>query len=575
MQGFFSKFKTHFAYAALFSFFDNMLMLASPIYMMQIFDRVMTSHSQETLLMLTIATLVGLIVMMFLEMLRARLLSVASVLMDQQLGSIVILNLFKASARQGNIADHTQGLRNIAQLRSFLTGPGIFAFFDAPWAVVFTIVIFLIHPLMGLVSLLGALALFLIGFLNERITKPHLHNSMQSVRQSSQFIDMSVRNAELISAMGMFEGVHSRWFILNNVVLSEQLNLNKYSCRINAITKFIRQLIQVVMLATGAYLILTQNLSSGIMIAATIILSRALAPVEQSITTWKGFVEARTAYHELNALLSKIPAEHQVMTLPPPTGELTVDRLLAGPPGGKQAIIKNISFRLSAGEMLAIIGPSAAGKSSLIRLLVGVWKPQSGNVRLDGVDVSEWPREQLGKYIGYLPQEADLMAGTIAENIARMNSVAVYSQEIVDAAKMAGVHDLILKLPQGYETKIGGNDGFVLSGGQRQRIAFARALFRIPKFIVLDEPNSNLDGEGEIALLNVLAEIKKMGSTIVIVSHKPNLLVHADKVLVLRDGNIEAFGPKQEVLGKSVRTASSTHSNVQHAIPSSQEGVQS
>lgn len=560
MKGFFSQFKQHFLYAGIFSFFDNMLLLAMPLYMMQLFDRVMTSRSNETLIMLSLAAVGALLMMWLLETLRTRLLGAASLLMDQALGGKVVSGLIKSAARLGS-RDYAQGLRDVAVLRGFLTGNSIFALFDAPWAVLFIIIIFLFHPLMGAVALTGAILLFLVAVLNQKITQDPLHEASVASRRSSRFIDISVRNAEVVSAMGMVNGVRGRWQNMNDAVLTQQQVLTKSTSVIISFTKFLRQFIQIAMLGTGAYLVIDQSMTPGIMMAATLILGRALAPVEQAITTWKGFVDARESYQNLNQLLSDYKEDSGAVELPEPTGKISVERLAFVTPTTRFAVIKGISFELEAGEVLGVIGPSAAGKSSLLRLIAGIWKPTAGAVRMDGADVSEWPREQIGEHIGYLPHDVELFAGTIGDNIARLLPAKDFSELVIEAAKMAGVHELILRLPNGYETDIG-EAGYVLSGGQRQRVALARALFNKPRLILLDEPNANLDSEGEVAFLNAVHAMKQEGMTVMIVTHKPAMLAHADKVLVMREGLIEAFGPRSEIIGKSVRTASSV-ANIQ------------
>jgi len=555
MKNFIKEFRKHLFFAGVFSFFDNMLLLASPLYMLQLFDRVMTSRSNATLIMLTVAVVGALVVMFLLETLRARLLGAASILMDESLGSRVVTGLVKSAARLGS-RDYAQGLRDVAVLRGFLTGNSIFALFDAPWAVFFIVVIFFFHPLMGVVAVLGALALFAVAYINEKATHGPLHEASMASRRSGRFIDASVRNAEVVSAMGMVNGVQARWKNFNNKVLQQQQRLTQRTSVIVSSTKFLRQLIQVAMLATGAYLVIDKNVTPGVMMAATIILGRALAPVEQAIGTWKSFIDAQESYKNLDKLLTDFKYDTNAMSLPAPIGALSVEKITFVTPTTRQMVIKGISFELAAGEVLGIIGPSAAGKSTLLRLLSGVWKPSAGAVRLDGVDISEWNREEVGGYIGYLPHDVELFAGTIADNIARMLDSKDFAEEVVEAAKMAGVHDLILRLPQGYETEIG-DAGYVLSGGQRQRVALARALFGKPRLVLLDEPNANLDSEGEVAFLNAVNAMKADRMTVIIVTHKPAMLAHADKVLVIREGTTEAFGPRSEIIGKAVRTASS------------------
>jgi len=417
-------------------------------------------------------------------------------------------------------------------------------------------VIFFFHPLMGVVALLGALSLFAVAYINEKATHGPLHDASVASRKSGRFIDASVRNAEVVSAMGMVNGVQARWKNFNNAVLEQQQKLTGRTSVIVSSTKFLRQFIQVAMLATGAYLVIDQNVTPGVMMAATIILGRALAPVEQAIGTWKSFIDAQESYKNLDKLLTDFKYDSSGMSLPAPMGELKVEKITFVTPTTRQMVIKGISFQLAAGEVLGIIGPSAAGKSSLLRLLSGVWKPSAGTVRLDGADISEWNREEVGSYIGYLPHDVELFAGTVADNIARLLESKNYSEQVIEAAQMAGVHELILRLPQGYETEIG-DAGYVLSGGQRQRVALARALFGKPRLVLLDEPNANLDSEGEVAFLNAVHAMKADGMTVIIVTHKPAMLAHADKVLVIKDGAVEAFGPRNEIIGKAVRTASS------------------
>ena len=555
MKGFFSQFKRHFLYAGLFSFFDNMLLLAMPLYMMQLFDRVMTSRSNETLIMLSIAAVGALLVMWVLETLRARLLGSASILMDQALGGKVVSGLIKSAARLGS-RDYAQGLRDVAVLRGFLTGNSIFSLFDAPWAIFFLIIIFMMHPLMGAVALIGAILLFLVAYANQKLTQAPLHEASLASRKSSKFIDSSIRNAEVVSAMGMVNGVRGRWQRMNELVLEQQQALTQRTSVIIPFTKFLRQFIQIAMYCAGAYLVIDQHMTPGIMIAATLILARALSPVEQAITTWKGFVDARESYDSLSKLLSDYKEDAAAMSLPEPTGQLSVEKMAFVTSTTRFAVIKGISFELQAGEVLGVIGPSAAGKSSLLRLIAGIWKPTAGAVRMDGADLSEWPREHIGEHIGYLPHDVELFAGSVGDNIARLLPAKDFSEQVIEAAKMAGVHDLILRLPNGYETDIG-ETGYVLSGGQRQRVALARALFNKPRLILLDEPNANLDGEGEIAFLNAVLAMKQEGMTVIIVTHKPAMLAHADKVLVMREGLVETFGPRNEVISRAVRTTGS------------------
>jgi ATP-binding cassette subfamily C exporter for protease/lipase/ATP-binding cassette subfamily C protein EexD len=460
------------------------------------------------------------------------------------LGPTVLEGLLRSAARMGG-ADYLHGMRDVASLRAFLSGPGIFAIFDAPWLPLFLILIYLFHPVLGATATLGGLVLVGLALANERLTRKPIEALQTDSRRSGRYIDSAVHNAEVISALGMGGSIASRWEKLNLEVLRGQRGTSRMAGMMGGATRFARQVLQTAMLGVGAYLVIEQHVTPGVMIAATIILGRALAPVEMLIAGWKQLVEARAAYRRLDELLGREPAPRSGIELPSPQGALSVERVVFAAPGLEQPIIKGVSFQLRRGEALAILGPSAAGKSTLARLLVGVWRPTAGAVRLDGADVSQWPHEQLGPHIGYLPQDVELFAGTVAENIARLGEVA--NDAVIDAAMRANAHETILRLPQGYDTPIG-EGGSALSAGQRQRIALARALYRAPRFVVLDEPNSNLDGEGELALVRAMQGLKEAGATQVIVTHRPSLLAAVDTVLVLQEGAVQQFGPRDEVL---------------------------
>ncbi|HKY01736.1 MAG TPA: type I secretion system permease/ATPase, partial [Burkholderiales bacterium] len=395
--------------------------------------------------------------------------------------------------------------------------------------------------------------LFGLTVANERLTRERFEKLQANSRAASRFIDSSIRHAEVVSALGMQESVRRKWENLNGRVIEVQAETSQRSGLMTAFTKFARQFIQCVMMAVGGYLVIDQHVSAGVMMAATIILGRALAPVEAMIGGWKSLVDARAAYARLDGLLKERGASAQPVDLPAPTGAVHVERLVFGLRGQDRAIIKGISFQIEAGDSVAVVGPSASGKSTLARLIVGVWKPLSGVVRLDGADVALWPRETLGPHIGYVPQDVELFAGTVAENIARLGDVD--SEAVIAAAQRAHAHEMILRLPQGYDTQIG-DGGAVLSGGQRQRIALARALYGNPRLVVLDEPNANLDSEGEEALLHAMQELKAGGVTLLVISHRPSLLSGVDKMLVLREGAIEVFGPRSEIMAKVARNVS-------------------
>lgn len=550
MSAFLEQCRFFFIYAGLFSFFANLLLLAVPLYMLQVFDRVLTSRSNETLVVLTVAAVGALMVMAALEILRSRLLVRVGVAIDKLLGEPVLAESLRNAVKPDG-TPYGYGLRDVNTLRQFLTGNSVFAFFDAPWTPLFLVLIFVFHPLLGAIALLGMAVQFFLAYLEERTTRPPLETANAKQRVSGQFVEMSMRNAEVVNAMGMSAALASRWRKLNAEVIGLQTVASNRAGVIVATTRFVRTLLQVLMLAVGAYLIIDRNVTPGIMIAATIILGRAMAPVELAIGTWRNLVDARGAYRRLAKLLEGKAAVADKLELPPPAGHLKVERLVFGRMPSP-AIIKGISFELSPGESLGLIGPSAAGKSTLARLIMGVWVPQSGVVRLDGADISAWDCERLGGYVGYLPQDVELFAGTVAENIARLGDPAANSEDVIKAAKLAHAHDMILHLPNGYDTEIG-DGGAVLSGGQRQRVALARALFGSPRLVVLDEPNSNLDSEGEEGLRQTINDLKALGVTLIIIAHKPSLLAHVDKMLVLSNGQVDSFGTRQEVLARLAR----------------------
>jgi PrtD family type I secretion system ABC transporter len=485
------------------------------------------------------------------DVVRSRLLLSAGATLDRALGPKVISGMLEEVARTGRPGSEA-GLREVATLRSYLTGPGILALFDAPWAPVFTLIVFLFHPLLGILALVGAAILFGLAWLNEKATRPATEQMGNRARLAARFIDASVRNAEAVRALGMRDAVTTRWFGLNDQVIDAQMDAGRRSSAINAATRFTRLLIQVVTLGAGAYLVIRQQLTSGAMIATTLLLARALGPVEAAIGTWRGLIDARSAYRRLDQLLGTVaePAGAPV-ELPAPEGHIRAENLVFVMGRGEAPILRGVSFELAAGESLGIIGPSAAGKSTLARVLSGVWKPTAGVARLDGADVAQWDRARLARFLGYLPQDVELFPGTVGENIARLASVP--SEDVVRAAERAQTHDMILKLPKGYDTDVG-EGGVLLSPGQRQRVALARALLGEPRLVLLDEPNANLDGEGEEALMRCLEALKRDGVTVIVISHKPSILAGVDRLLALNAGRVEMFGPRAEVMARFRRT---------------------
>lgn len=539
-----------FTAVAVFSLGVNLLMLAVPLYMFQVFDRVLGSRSEETLIMLTLVTVGGLALLGGLDMVRSWVMVRVGVRLDFMLGGALFTNSVQRSLL-GRGQD-VQGLRDLGQLRGFLTGPGVFALFEAPWVPVYIGIVYLFHPLLGSLALGGAVLLLLLALVNELVTRRPLLAANRASMANYNHTQAQVRNADVVAAMGMMPALLGRWQRNNSEVLHWQAMASDRAGLVTGASKSVRLMLQVVTLGTGAYLVIANDITPGIMIAATFILSRALAPIEMAIGTWKQLVAARAAYRRMNDDLEQAAPSDTSMPLPRPEGRLSVEGLVFVPPGGDKPVLRGVSFRLEAGEALGIIGPTAAGKSTLARLLVGSWRPTAGHVRLDGAEVSSWERQDFGRHVGYLPQDVELFAGTVQENIGRMGEAD--PEATVAAARLAGVHEMILRLPKGYDTPIE-NGGFILSGGQRQRIALARALFGDPRLLVLDEPNASLDSDGEDALLNAMATAKLEGRTVVIIAHRPSILHRVDKMLVLKEGRVAMFGNREEVLARTVPPA--------------------
>ncbi len=534
-----------FLAVAVFSFAINILMLAVPIYMMQLFDRVLATRNIDTLLALTAIVLMALLVMATMDALRGRLLTRISTWFDRQLAVDVLDGSVAIALRGGPVS--AQGLRDVGQVRQFLGGPMIAPFFDAPWTPIFLGVVFLVDPLLGWIATGGTALLFLLAILGELLTRTPLKEANSEASQALNQADAAVRNADVIAAMGMMPALAKRWSGSGDSVLTTQTSASDLAGVIASLARFIRLTLQVGMLGTGAWLATQQVISGGAMIAASIIMGRALAPVEQSINAWKAMVAARLAYRRVKAILGSPLSGESETTLPRPSGRLEVEGLTFRPEGRDSPVLSRVSFSLSAGETLGLIGPSAAGKTTLARTIVASLIPTIGAVRLDGMDVSKWDSADRGRHVGYLPQDIELFPGTVRDNIARMQETD--DEAVIAAAQLAGVHDVILRLPAGYDTLIGPG-GVVLSGGQKQRIGLARAVFGEPCLVVLDEPNSNLDSEGEHALLEAVGRLRARGTTIVMIAHRPSVLAQVDKILVLKDGMVNMFGPRDEILAK-------------------------
>ncbi|WP_340117784.1 type I secretion system permease/ATPase [Pelagibius sp. 7325] len=545
----FQDVRAAFGSVGLFSFFINLLMLTGPLYMMQVYDRVLTSGSSHTLVMLTVVAVGMILTSALLELVRARVFVRIGSRLDRRLNGRLFEGMLRRHLQHSESVE-PQPLRDLETLRGFLTGNGLLSFFDAPWTPLFLAIIFVLHPYLGLVSLAGAVVLFALAVLSELATRGPLREAGRDSAAAHGFTENTLRNAEVIEAMGMLPGLQRRWLARHQAALAAQAKASDRGGILTAGAKFVRPVLQVAILGTGAYLALQQEITPGVMIAASIMMGRALAPVEGAIGNWRSFVLARAARTRLKSFLEDDRRPAPSMPLPRPKGTIAVEKLVAAPPGVTKPVLKGISFGLEAGEGLGIIGPSAAGKSTLARLLVGIWAPASGAVRLDGADVSEWNHVELGPHLGYLPQDVELFDGTVAENIARFAEPD--PRAVVEAAQRAGVHEMILHLGEGYDTRIG-LGGAALSGGQRQRIGLARALYGNPALVVLDEPNANLDSEGEEALRRAVKAMKAQGTTVVLIAHRPAILGSMDKLLVLRDGLIEHFGATPEVLPKVTR----------------------
>jgi len=527
-----------------FSFVMNLLFIVPSLFMLQVFDRVLPSNSRETLLVLLAGTAVALLILFVLDCVRNRLQHLAGNLLDERLSPPVVNAVVARTAR----APHSvgpEGVRDVAALRTAFSANGLIAIFDAPWVVVYVAVIWACHPALGVGAGTAAVVMLALAWLNDRVSRRGLENLQREGRRAAHYVETSMRNAEVLQALGMTRSLLSRWRTLQDEIATVQTRASRGGIFFTALTRFLRQAIQILMMALGAYLVLTQQASAGVMIATTILLGRAVQPVEQLVGSWRMLSDARAAYHRLKELSKDFDRGGPRVTLPRPEGRLTVEGLSFRPRGSENPILAGIAFSLTAGEALAILGPSAAGKSTLARLLTGVWAPSTGSVRLDGADVAYWPREDLGPWIGYVPQDVELFDGSVADNIARLGTVD--SEAVVAAATRAHAHELILSLPQGYDTQVG-DQGLRLSPGQRQRVALARALYGNPRLVVLDEPNSNLDGAGEGALAQALTALRKEGVTSIVVTHRPSLIAHVDKILVLAAGRVQQFGPAGQVL---------------------------
>jgi len=544
--------KQPFAVAAAFSFVANILYLALPLYTYQIYGSILTTQSVPSLLVLTGVTLFVFMVSGAIDDYRARILINYGVVLDQRVSGRIFSALFDAAVR-GDPSARSQALRDLDSFRQTLTGVAAAAFFDVPWIPVFLIVLFGIDPLVGVVTTVGAIVLLVLALTQERILRPTVREASDAALKSYAFTEAALRNGEVVRAMGMLPTLGSAWAGHRSVTIERGASAAEQSNMFTDIIKAVRMGIQVLIIAIGAYLIIKGKIHSGMLLANMILASRALQPIEKIVGSWEPLNNMARAHGRLMQLLSRAEPPPAATTLPRPAGRLHAEGVNFAPMGATKLILANINFLVEPGETLGIIGPSGAGKSTLARLLMGIWRPNNGVVRLDGADVFSWDRADFGRHAGYLPQDTELFAGTVRHNIARFRP-DVTDEEVVRAAQLAGAHELILRMPKGYDTDVG-EGGHTLSAGQRQRVGLARAVLSNPAFVVLDEPNASLDAEGEDALLQALESMKANGATVVIISHKPSILRTADKMLVLREGRVEMFGPRDQVMARLTKPA--------------------
>jgi ATP-binding cassette subfamily C exporter for protease/lipase len=541
-----AELEPYFKKAALFSLFASLLVLAPSGYMLEVYERVVNSRSHMTLVMLTILVLFAYVVMEVLEWARSEVMHDAGMALDKRMSGRVFSAIFEANLKRlpGGTA---QPMNDFRTVRDFLHSPVLMALMEAPVSLVFLILIFAISPVLGWSAVVAAILQVFVGWLNERSTQPPLLAANRSAIAAQQYADGTLRNAQVIEYMGMLRDIHRRWMDKQREFLGLQAKASEHAGFYQAISKFLQNVVSSMLLGLGAWLLLRNQLNGGAayMIVGSILGGRVLAPLIQTVTQWQAVVNVRDAYSRLDNLLTQVPQRPESMALPAPQGRLLVEGLIAGAPGNPTPILKGVSFALQPGEVLAVVGPSASGKTTLARMLVGLWPAVNGKVRLDGADVHTWDKSELGPHLGYLPQGVELFDGSVAENIARFGEVDAAKVEA--AARAVGLHDFILALPKGYDNPVG-REGAMLSGGQRQRVGLARAIYGNPAFVVLDEPNSSLDEQGDVALASAIALLKSRGTTFVVMTHRTSVLGVADKMLVLRDGQPQMFGPRDDVL---------------------------
>ena len=537
--------KTHLLHASLYSAAVNLLALVPIIYMLQVYDRVMSSGNRTTLLMLSLLMIALIASSGGFEWVRTRILIATSNKLEKNLRPAILRATFNRALLSGG--SNAQPLTDLYGLRQFMTGTGIFALFDAPWFPIYIFVMFMFHTWFGVAGIFAAIVMIVLAIVNEKVTAEKLLEANLLANQATYKTNSTLQNAEVVAALGMNENNHGRLESLANEALLQQQEASKTGGALVAISKSFRVIIQSATLGLGALLALQQEISPGMVIAGSLLIGRALAPIDTLVGSWRGFTVARLQYSRLDDLLETFPERDHPLSLPPPEGGISIEQLVLVPPGAKEIVLRGVTLALKPGDSLGIVGPSASGKSSLAKAILGIWPPYNGKVRLDGADVASWERPELGPHIGYLPQDIELFDGSIAENICRFGEIK--SESIIKAARMAGVHELVLKLPNGYDTVIVGSGG-ALSGGERQRIGLARAVYGNPKILILDEPNSNLDEQGEQELVQAIERVKNLGSTVIVITHRAHVLKSLKYLLVLKAGVVAAFGPREDVLEK-------------------------
>jgi ATP-binding cassette subfamily C exporter for protease/lipase len=537
-------FRHEFLMVGFFSMVANVLMLTPTLYMLQVYDRVMASQSELTLVAVSLLTLGFFAVMAFAEWMRTKVLVRAGVQLDERLGTKVFNASFESHLSQAGTSP-ARSFGDLLQVRQFLTGNGIFAFFDAPWAPIYIAVLFMMHPWLGIMGIVFSIIQAFLAWFGHRQTLAPSEAAVEANSDASIFLQSKLRNAEVIESMGMLGNLRLRWAQRHGVAQTHGTVAQALSQRVLAWSKFVRYSQQSLALGAGALLVIDGQISPGAMIASNILMTRALAPIDQIVSGWRGFISAMTAFGRLEKLLLGYPARDVVLSRVAPKGQITLREVVATAPGRTAPILKKINLSVSEGTVLVVLGPSGSGKSTLARVLMGIWPNVTGEVVLDGLPLDGWDRVELGPHLGYLPQDIELFEGSLAENIARFGKID--SEQVIKAASCAGLHEMILRFPKGYDTPIG-EAGSMLSGGQRQRIGLARAIYGEPALIVLDEPNANLDEVGEVALIKTVKSMKALSKTVVLITHRPGILAVADRLLILQDGRVQAEGPRDSVL---------------------------